>query len=71
LKTALSDGIIIYGKNKKGFGGRGIYLYRDLIEPEFNYLSKFLDPNDVFIDVGASSGIYSIRASRLIGPMEL
>lgn len=64
LKTKLSNGAIIYGKNRKGYGGRGIYIYRDEIEPEFQYLEKFLDPEGVFIDVGANTGIYTIKAAK-------
>ena len=35
LKTTLADGLIIYGRNRAGYGGRGIYVYRESIEPEF------------------------------------
>jgi FkbM family methyltransferase len=64
LKTKLSNGAIIYGKNRQGYGGRGIYIYRDEIEPEFQYLEKFLDPEGVFLDVGANTGIYTIKAAK-------
>lgn len=64
LKTVLSNGAIIYGKNKSGYGGRGVYLYGDSIEPELNYLDKFLDKDSVFIDIGASSGIYTLKAAK-------
>jgi FkbM family methyltransferase len=64
LKTKLSNGAIVYGKNRKGFGGLGIYIYRDAIEPEFEYLEKFLDSEGVFVDVGANTGIYTIKAAK-------
>lgn len=64
LKATLSNGAIVYGKNRPGFGGRGIYLYRDAIEPEFENLDKFLDAEGVFVDVGANTGIYSIKAAK-------
>lgn len=64
LKAKLSNGSVVYGKNRAGFGGRGIYLYQDKIEPEFEHLEKFLDPQGTFIDVGANTGIYSIKAAR-------
>jgi FkbM family methyltransferase len=64
MKTILSNGAIVYGKNRKGFGGRGIYVYRDAIEPEFEYLDKFLDAEGVFIDVGANTGIYTVKAAK-------
>lgn len=64
LKTKLSNGAFICGKNLAGFGGRGIYIYRDSIEPEFEHLEKFLDTSGVFIDVGANSGIYAVKAAK-------
>jgi FkbM family methyltransferase len=66
LKTTLADGIVVYGKNRAGFGGRGIYLYRDSIEPEFQHLEKFLDSSSVFIDVGANVGIYTLKAAKYL-----
>lgn len=60
----LSNGAIVYGKNRAGFGGRGIYIYRDSIEPEFQCLERFLDSRGVFVDVGASTGIYSLKAAK-------
>ena len=43
----------------------GEYIfYRDAIEPEFEHLDKFLDSEGVFIDVGANTGIYTIKAAK-------
>lgn len=67
LKTTLPNGIVIYGKNRAGFGARGIYIYRDSIEPEFQHLEKFLDLGNVFIDVGANIGIYTLKAAKYVG----
>jgi len=67
LKTRLSNGAIIYGKNRPGFGGRGVYIFRDSLEPEFYYLEKLLDRSGVFVDVGASTGIYTIKAALHYG----
>jgi FkbM family methyltransferase len=64
LKTTLSNGAIVYGKNRAGFGGRGIYIYGDAIEPEFQQLERFLCPEGVFIDVGANTGIYTLKAAK-------
>jgi FkbM family methyltransferase len=64
LRTVLANGARVYGKNKSGYGGRGVYLYGDDIEPELNYLDKFLDKESVFIDIGASSGIYTLKAAK-------
>jgi FkbM family methyltransferase len=67
LKTRLSNGAVVYGKNLSGFGGRGIYVYRDAIEPEFEHLEKFLDRTGVFVDVGANTGIYTLKAAKHYG----
>lgn len=64
LKTRLSNGAIIYGKNRAGYGGRGIYIFRDAVEPEFEHLEKFLNSDGVFVDVGASTGIYTLKAAQ-------
>jgi FkbM family methyltransferase len=67
LRTKLNNGAIILGKNKKGFGGRGAFLKGDNYEPELFFLDKFIEKDDVFIDVGANTGIYSMKAAKLIG----
>jgi FkbM family methyltransferase len=64
LKTVLSNGAIVYGKNKKGYGGRGIYIYGEDIEPELKHLDKFLEKDSVFIDIGANTGIYCLKAAK-------
>lgn len=67
LKTELDSGVVVYGKNQKGYGGRGIYVYREAIEPEFAHFTRFLDPGDVFLDIGASTGIYTLQAAQRVG----
>jgi FkbM family methyltransferase len=64
LRTRLKNGAIVLGKNKSGYGGRGIYISGDDIEPEFKHLARFLTPDSVFIDVGANTGIYSLKAAK-------
>lgn len=67
LKVKLANGAVVYGTNRPGFGGRGVYLYRDAVEPEFNHLDRFLDTTGVFIDVGANTGKYAIKAAKHYG----
>lgn len=67
IKTHFSDGLIVTGRNIKGYGGRGIYISRENIEPEFTFLNRFINQNDVFVDVGANTGIYTLKAARAIG----
>ncbi len=64
MKTRLASGALAFGKNRAGFGGRGIYIFRDSIEPEFQHLEEFLEPSGVFVDIGANTGIYTIKAAQ-------
>ncbi|MHC5055095.1 MAG: FkbM family methyltransferase [Planctomycetota bacterium] len=44
-----------------------LYVFRDCYEKELHYLGRLLRKGDVFLDVGANYGIYSVLASRLVG----
>ena len=63
LKAKLSNGAVVYGANRPGFGGRAVYLYRDAVEPEFEHLEGCLDVTGVFFDIGANTGKYAIKAA--------
>lgn len=67
LSTRLSNGAIVYGKNLRGFGARKVFIYGDAIEPEFLHLERFLGSTGVFIEVGANTGKYSIKAAKHYG----
>jgi FkbM family methyltransferase len=67
LHARLATGAVVYGLNRAGFGARGVYVYRDAMEPEFEHLERFLDRSGVFIDVGANTGKYTIKAARHFG----
>lgn len=67
LRTKLHNGAFVLGKNKKGFGGRGAFIEGDNYEPELFFLDRFIELGDVFIDVGANTGIYSMKAAKKIG----
>ena len=64
LKTKLEDGLIIMGTNRSGYGGRGIYLQREGLEYEFQHLHEFISETDNFLDIGANTGIYSLKAAK-------
>ena len=64
LESKLSNGAIVVGQNRPGYGGRGIYLYRDAIEPELEHLDRLLPAEGVFIDIGANTGIYTMKAAK-------
>jgi FkbM family methyltransferase len=71
LWTELDNGTTIAGYNRPGFGGRGVYIYGDSLEPELSSLQYFLKPDFVVIDVGANVGVYTLKAAREIGPSGL
>jgi FkbM family methyltransferase len=66
LKTRLSNGAVVFGRNQRGYGGRGIYVFRDALEPELEHLLQFLDPTDVLVDVGANTGIFTMKAGKYL-----
>jgi FkbM family methyltransferase len=66
LKSRLANGSVVFGKNRPGFGGRGVYIFRDALEPEFEHLEEFLTPGGVFLDVGGNTGIYTIKAAKFL-----
>ena len=67
LSTTYRNGTKVVGLNRKGFGGRGLYLFGEKQEFELDVLEEFLGPGDNFIDVGANVGIYSMKAASLVG----
>src|SRR5262245_9425416 len=67
LETRLSNGAIVRGKNRPGHGGRGIYVYGDAIEPELEHLEELPGRTGVFIDVGANTGAYALKAAKHFG----
>lgn len=67
LTAILRNGVSITGRNKAGWGGRGVYIFREDIEPELQLLPRILRKGSVFIDVGASVGVYSLSAAALVG----
>src|ERR1700739_2290572 len=45
-----------------------IFLFRENYESELGYLRTILSPGKTFVDVGANLGIYTLAASRIVGP---
>ncbi len=67
LRTRLQNGAIIEGYNRAGYGGRGVYIFRDSLEPELYSLQHFLGPGQVFVDVGANVGVFTVKAAKEVG----
>ena len=67
LCTRLSNGALITGSNRAGYGGRGVYIWRDRLEPELAALSNFLKPGMTFMDIGANTGVFAMKAAKEVG----
>jgi FkbM family methyltransferase len=67
LRTRLQNGAIIEGYNREGYGGRGIYVYGDSLEPELCCLQHFLGRGQVFVDIGANVGVFTVKAAKEVG----
>ena len=48
-------------------GGRGIFLYRERIEPLYQFGAQFLSDGAVCIDGGANQGIYTLAFATAVG----
>ena len=44
-----------------------VFAFREGYEPETAYLDKILSAGQVFVDVGANFGIYTLPASKIVG----
>jgi FkbM family methyltransferase len=64
LRARLACGAVVCGRNRAGYGGRYIYIYRETIEPEFEHFEKFLAPGGVLVDIGGNTGIYTVKAAQ-------
>jgi FkbM family methyltransferase len=67
LRTRLQNGAVVEGYNRAGYGGRGVYVFGDSLEPELCNLQHFLEPGDVFVDVGANVGVFTVKAAKEVG----
>lgn len=67
LRTTLQNGASVEGYNRPGYGGRGVYIYGDSLEPELRYLQYFLGPGSVLVDVGANIGVFTVKAAKEVG----
>lgn len=67
LRTRLQNGAIVEGYNRAGYGGRGIYVFGDALEPELFRLQHFLEPGHVFVDIGANVGVFTVKAAKEVG----
>jgi FkbM family methyltransferase len=64
LTAKMNNGTLIRGRNRAGFGGRGVFMFREAVEPELALLDLILGPDDNFVDVGSCVGSYTITAAN-------
>jgi FkbM family methyltransferase len=64
LRSKLQNGAFLEGYNRPGYGGRGVYVYGDSLEPELYHLQHFLGAGEVFVDVGANVGVFTVKAAK-------
>ncbi len=64
LRSRLDNGAYVLGLNKAGFGGRGVFIERDSIEPELVHLEMLLAGRNSFLDIGANTGVYTLKAAK-------
>ena len=55
LVTTLDNGAKVSGLNRSGYGGRGIYIFGDALEPELAALSHFVKPGMALSTSGPTS----------------
>ncbi|MGF1596167.1 MAG: FkbM family methyltransferase [Acidimicrobiales bacterium] len=68
LPARFPNGLMIKGYNRPGYGGRGIYMFRDRVEPELALFEAVLDEGDWAVDVGSCVGTYALNAAMRVGP---
>jgi FkbM family methyltransferase len=54
--------------DKQHIGAGSAFIMRDWAEPELHYLHLLVGSGDVFVDIGANIGVYSLIASTLVEP---
>ena len=67
VSTKFVDFNLIFEPLNKRMGGRGIFLFREKIEPLMQYGLRFVSKGDICIDVGANQGIYTIPMAKIVG----
>ncbi len=68
LKITTEDGIVYSGDTLNSTLCKVLYLTNRYEPSIIMYLRKILKEGDIFIDVGANEGVFSILAGKLVGP---
>jgi FkbM family methyltransferase len=71
IRCKLEPGVFLYGRNRPGWGIRGVYIFREHVEPELAFALSIVRPGDAIIDVGSRIGTYSIPTAKRVGPSGL
>jgi len=69
--TTIADKLVISFAYPKQFMGT-LVVFRELVEPEYQFLRKALSRKSVFLDIGGGIGNYSMCAARIVdGPIHI
>jgi len=67
ISTKFVNFKLSFEPQNKNMGGRGIFIFREKIEPLMQYGLKFISKGDVCIDAGANQGVYTIPFAKIVG----
>lgn len=68
LRRRTHRGVIVTGKNRPGYGGRGFFIFGERLERELDHLHDLIGKGGVFVDIGANVGVFSMKAAHCVGP---
>jgi FkbM family methyltransferase len=67
LRRRTRQGVIATGKNRRGYGGRGFFVFGERLERELDHLHEFIGNGGTFVDIGANVGVFSLKAAHCVG----
>jgi|UPI00036AB41C FkbM family methyltransferase len=67
INTVFVDFYLTFYPLKKKMGGRGIFIFREKIEPLMQHGLGLIKKNFICIDAGANQGIFSIPFAKIAG----
>jgi FkbM family methyltransferase len=67
LRSKLPDGSVVFGKNSPGYGGRGVFIFREELEYELKFISDLVAPGETVIDGGANVGVFTVLFGKAVG----
>jgi FkbM family methyltransferase len=69
IEVPLTGGVMFLPPRLHHSGATGVFVLREHYEPELRYLAHTISQGMVVVDGGASFGIYTLMAARMVGPL--